>query len=458
MVTLGPKVTKDKVIQGCMRMRNLGHGQSIVFCAPPEVDRYIRKGENIDSSRSIQVADVLSWAMTNTCADIQNHIPNWVEQGVYYRKRRDGSGHAESSARIDAGMLKTSWLEPAARTLDEMYGLDMTKVKSSNDKDIPSDMQVRLKLLGITEVSSEAMAEEQEREVNHELEEESQIERPPKISAAAHKLAEEVRNFVRRGVISASSEVFLPLMAPISSVAVAVPSSPKKKKKQKPQIQTHIQIQIQSHIPWAKQLLCTRDFLTVTAVGNEKTSLTEFLRPVNWIVSRICEDGSTMLVVMSPYEVNALLDEIRQSKFVRLHVYAPRTIESMKPFDLSFYCIPAVESEPTTLVTLNNNIGYQLNIWAGQLYLDNYESYLRLCLLLGLSSSESDNNTLIESDRFVPKEGRSKEMSAVCLFDKSPLPLLKVLFGLRRKGMSFQSTHMGKILQARLLTPKDFED
>ena len=114
--------------------------------------------------------------------------------------------------------------------------------------------------------------------------------------------------------------------------------------------------------------------------------------------------------------------------------------------------------EPMTPVTLNNDIGYQLNIWAGQLYLDNYESYLRLCLLLGLSSSESDNNTLIESDRFVPKEGRSQEMSAVCLFDKSPLPLLKELFGLRRKGMSFRSTHIGKILQARLLTPKDFED
>ncbi|KAF9472233.1 hypothetical protein BDN70DRAFT_887218 [Pholiota conissans] len=387
----------EYITPGCMRMRNLGHGQSIVFCAPPEVDRCIRKGENIDSSRSIQVADVLCWAMTNTCADIQDHIPNWVQQGVYYRKRRDGSGHAESSTRIDAGILKTSWLEPAARTLDEMYGLKMMKANASKDKDIPSDMQVRLKLLGITEVSSEAMAEEQEREVNHELEEESQIERPPEVPAAAHKLVEEVRNFVRRGVISAPSKVFLPLMASISSDAVTGPSSHKKKKKLKPRN------------PWAEQLLCTRDFLTVTATAKETTNLTDFLRPVNWIVSRICEDGSMMLVVMSPYE-------IRQSKFVRLH-----------PFDLSFYCIPAVEYEPMTPVTLNNDIGYQLNIWAGQLYLDNYESYLRLCLLLGISSSESDGNAHVQSDRF--------EMSAE-------------LFGLRRKGMSFRSTHMGKILQA----------
>ncbi|KAJ8583955.1 hypothetical protein M405DRAFT_708883, partial [Rhizopogon salebrosus TDB-379] len=41
-VTLGPKVTKDRLVQGCMRMRKLGHGQSIMFFAPPEVDRSIR--------------------------------------------------------------------------------------------------------------------------------------------------------------------------------------------------------------------------------------------------------------------------------------------------------------------------------------------------------------------------------------------------------------------------------
>ncbi|ETW75526.1 hypothetical protein HETIRDRAFT_423187 [Heterobasidion irregulare TC 32-1] len=34
VVTLGPKVTKDRLIQGCMRMRKLGNGQSVMFfCA-----------------------------------------------------------------------------------------------------------------------------------------------------------------------------------------------------------------------------------------------------------------------------------------------------------------------------------------------------------------------------------------------------------------------------------------
>ncbi|KAF8545715.1 hypothetical protein OG21DRAFT_1383420, partial [Imleria badia] len=41
-VTLGPKVTKDRLVQGCMRMRKLGHGHSVMFFAPLEVDQSIR--------------------------------------------------------------------------------------------------------------------------------------------------------------------------------------------------------------------------------------------------------------------------------------------------------------------------------------------------------------------------------------------------------------------------------
>ena len=64
----------------------------------------------------------------------------------------------------------------------------------------------------------------------------------------------------------------------------------------------------------------------------------------------------------------------------------------------------------------------------------------------------------MQSDRFVPEMGRIGEMEDVCLFNESPLTLLKMLFGLRRKGMSYQQTHMGKILHARLLSREDFEE
>ncbi|CUA77983.1 RNA replication protein [Rhizoctonia solani] len=68
LVTLGPKVTKDRLLQGCMRMRKLGHGQSVVFAAPPEIDAQIRKASPtpIQPDACINTLDILRWAMLKT--------------------------------------------------------------------------------------------------------------------------------------------------------------------------------------------------------------------------------------------------------------------------------------------------------------------------------------------------------------------------------------------------------
>jgi hypothetical protein len=414
-----------------MRMRKLGQGQSVVFCAPPEIDRRIREAERIADLDLVQVVDVLSWVMSNTCTDIEHHIPHWVQQGIDYHNRQTADC-AFLASEADDKVLQNAWLQPAARSLDEMYGLS-TNCSFDTVKDI-SAMQERLCTLGVTTVRDVRMEEEQEREVSHEVEQEQQIERPPKVPPAVHHLDEEVRRFVKQGTISIESNTFSPLMSPLRSEFDAL--GPQN--------------------PWSRQrqVLCTRDFMTTTKDRKEKSDITSYLRPVNWIVSHVLQDGSLIFVVMSPYEVNLLLEDIRASKYVCLHMYAPCTTRTMKPLDdLTFYCIPPTPSRNTSS---SLDVRCQLNIWAGQLYLDSYETYLYLCLLLGVSSSEEAGYSSVESDRFVPKKGRIREMVDVCLFDESPLALLQTLFGLRRKGMSYEQTHMGKILHARLISREDF--
>ena len=416
-----------------MRMRKLGYGQSVVFCVPPEVDRRIRVAEEIATSRSVCVIDVLSWVMSNTCSDIEHHIPHWVQQGVDYHKRQ--GGYTSSTSQADVELVKNAWLHPAARSLAELYGGTTNEFSSSTVSAIPA-MHERLKMLGVTTVRYAGMEEEQEREVSHEFECEQQLERPPRVPAAVHRLDEEVRHFVQQGTVRENSNIFFSLMSPLRSDSDT----------------------LNPQNPWSRQLLATRDFMTTTSHGKEKTSLTEYLRPVNWIVSCVLANGNMMLVVMTPYEVNNLLQDIRASKHVRLHMYAPRTIEGMKPFDdLTFYCVPPLSPRHIAFPSPSLDVRCQLNIWAGQLYLDEYETYLRLCLLLGVSSSESAGYSSLEIDRFVPRRGRIGEMVDVCLFNESPLTLLKTLVGLRRKGMSYQFTHMGKILHARLLLGEDFK-
>ena len=55
-----------------MRMRKLGHGHSVMFFAPLEVDLAIRAvvGKN-DPTTQVTSVDILCWAIHETWADIQ---------------------------------------------------------------------------------------------------------------------------------------------------------------------------------------------------------------------------------------------------------------------------------------------------------------------------------------------------------------------------------------------------
>lgn len=95
-VTLRASVTKDRLVQGksanplvivtdfraaCMRMRKLGKGQSVVFCVPEEIETKILTCTFKPDNASIDVLDVLSWAISETCVDVSRSMPLWAAQG-----------------------------------------------------------------------------------------------------------------------------------------------------------------------------------------------------------------------------------------------------------------------------------------------------------------------------------------------------------------------------------------
>lgn len=105
---------------------------------------------------------------------------------------------------------------------------------------------------------------------------------------------------------------------------------------------------------WSLPLLATQDFLTTTTRARYPK---DFIRPVTWIVSA----GTTYMIVLSPYEVNELLPEIRANNSdgrVQLHTYAPRTMQDVKTFELlDFHTIPraprAAGWDPKDITQLN---------------------------------------------------------------------------------------------------------
>ncbi|KAG8692408.1 hypothetical protein FRC11_003631 [Ceratobasidium sp. 423] len=185
------------------------------------------------------------------------------------------------------------------------------------------------------------------------------------------------------------------------------------------------------------------------------------MRPVNWVVSA----PSDVRVVLSPHEVNELLPMIRKSSVVRLHVYAPRVSLSMLSFsNLEFYSVPPLPKGHLRSGGLPP-ARVQLGLFAGQLYLSSYEEYRLLCAVLGLfvRSGNEDPSIEVESDGFIKPENRRQPFRlrlqySSCKFNNTPIPALKDLVGLRRKGMKYLLTHVGKILHSRSLTPEDFQE
>ncbi|KAI9446786.1 hypothetical protein H4582DRAFT_2167559 [Lactarius indigo] len=263
---------------------------------------------------------------------------------------------------------------------------------------IPS-LRDRLDRYEVTQLTDSGMAEEQERGVDYELEREYQLERPLKVLPATHIIHDDLLAFFRTGKLPEHSTHIVPLFAP-----------------------TDIDQALDSMTDWSPSPLATADFATTTEYSSGK-SLTDYLRPVNWVVSSGSGENY-VAIVMSPYEANELLPVIRKSDKVRLHIYASRVTASMRSFsELTFHTIP---ESPAGAWTAPAYIRTELNLFSGQLYFDNKEV-----------------------DGFVCQPHRTGGNSP---FSVSVTSTFKELTGFRRKGMSYNRTHLGQVLDARPLS------
>jgi hypothetical protein len=303
--------------------------------------------------------------------------------------------------------------------------------KISSETNYTPALCERIEWLGCSRLVNVRMAEEQEREVNHEVEPEystgGKHPRPLRVQPAGHVIHADIREFIETGKLPESPTHISPLLAPVSMAEA-----------------------LDLATEWSPSPFATADFAT-TIHGSCGMGLTEYLRPVNWILSSGTGKDS-IVVVISPYEANALLPAIRESNKVRLHMYAPRVTYSMHSFsDLTFYSIP---SSPATPWSAPAHIRTLLNLFAGQLYFDSTNEYESVCVLLALSVAHP-GATYIGRDGFVPPKHRTGKDSP---FTRSMIPVMNKLIGLRLKGMDYSRTHLGQILNGQPLSEKALWD
>jgi hypothetical protein len=424
-----------------MRMRKLGHGHSVLFCAPLEIQRKLGKLARVDHSRKdIEVRDVILWCIDQTCVTYRKLVPVWAKQGVSYQKRFVAWTKLWKSS---VKLFPQDVLEKEAKTLQEHYGFERSNTNKISGYH-PAKQYRRIQFKQIEEKCSSVDVEsfrgapmleeqeqeqEQERELHHEIERDQDNQRPPRAGAVQHSFCEELKHFVQKGMLPKEHPCFIPAFQILSTTSANGCDVP----------------------CWSPKLLVTSDFAQV--VDGQYKETDNFLRPVNWVVSSLIDP--TFLVIMSPYEVNKLLPEIVRSRSVILHMYSPRVTKDTPSFEgLTFCATPSPPMPWSPGVSLVD----QLNIFAGQLYFRNYEAYARVCGFLGLCLNDTDprNADLIASDGFVDKRNRQLLRMPGSPFSRSPVLPLRLLLGIRRKGHSYLSTHMGQILHGRPLLTEDF--
>lgn len=442
-VTLGASLTKDRLVQACMRMRKLGKGQSVVFCIPEEIQVKIMECTSKAAPTDINVSDVLAWAVKETCEDLSRCIPLWASQGQRYEKHKNllrGTATTKEDAE--------GFLEDEAQTLESRYRYRSpasdtnTRTWGETNENIGMIKQ-RFREFGLTTSSSVTLQEEQERELAPEVEEERQIERPAPAEPEQHTLDKDLKRLVDEGTFVKNSSTFIPAFQAVKDVSATKSFNVEQ---------------------FPTDLLVTQDYIRnvkrPVQLPSKPFVSDSYHKPIQWILSVVTSRSSSRtktqanlkkaaaLVIISPIEADQLLEQIRNSSYATLHIYAPRSNNTYKSLDdLSLYTIgrPFNPDLPRNLIT-------QLNLFAGQLYFQSYEEYVETCKFLGLASVATLDGQIVQSDGFVvPPSGIWKLRDSPAMF------LKELVVNVRREGEGIDKTHLGRMLAGEILQESDFQ-
>ncbi|KAF8446832.1 hypothetical protein BGX38DRAFT_1093847 [Terfezia claveryi] len=479
VVTLGPKITKDKLVQACMRMRNLGYGQSVRFVAPPEVNRrildYSPKSRDRNIHNKIETKDILLWVMHETCIQTEQYLALWASHGIAYQTRHSAKEATESKSLME---MYSSSNEGKSNSLLRKIELKLNEYQLRSQKQELRGIKARCEDYRISSFRNTSLEELQEREVARSQEHQRKDPRPPlkEISTkpCAHELHPSLVQFIETSVRP------LPPNTPGSPFRTLVQTLE----------QTSFSNQIGKD-PWTSRILTTVDFsrslvlksgapISEPPAGPE----TDFpLQPVTWVMStRALHDSNHLiLIIISPFEANELLPSIRRSTSVNLHMYSPRMQNttvgifdlvpgSTPPFSNKHYC-HNIHPEMEQLMI-------QVNLYAGELFFSSYEMYRKTCAFLGICdmSKEQPTPSSMECQR-PPADIRAGKLDIAHSGDEDTRVsgnkgemvtthsaqsktnrwgFLKDLVKLRARGVLTKHSHMGSLLRGKILQEEEY--
>ncbi|KAG2451920.1 hypothetical protein HYH02_003695 [Chlamydomonas schloesseri] len=321
LLTLGPRVCKDKLMQAAGRLRQLGRGQALCFAATTDIATHVVEyaaaaGAGSASSAASSAAgpsavDVLAWVMGNTVGANLHGVAQWAAQGLHFASTM---GAPERS------------VQPEVLGLQELYAGSKAP-HPVGEVVVAAAKQARLRCIagsGDTTSAAKALADgggvaaatktiaELERlaarygeghsvragsgadeECERELEQEEEEEQEREKQAPKQQPAPEIDWSYRHALgVTSLEQLQAPAAGMLQPLGKAVA-----------QLDSLDSAQPMSAVPWSDKVHVSRNYLNSIADLPPGQPLNEYLRPVGWLL--VLADGA--VVLLSEREADQLL-------------------------------------------------------------------------------------------------------------------------------------------------------
>jgi hypothetical protein len=297
LVTLGPKMTKDKLMQGLGRLRMLDRTQSLILVGSDDVTNQICQRNSITRDL-ISPGAVIQWVIENTLHGIRDGLVEWGLQGAHYcHTHRDHGPIAvveEFSCRefyAERNFFNSSLALYKTRlgSLLKMLGGQQQSLSLSPMKMEDYLTSIQERIIEYDEPTSTLFSTNFEQECERELEQNKETEVETQIQIIHQTPAEEKEwNYSLVSRWKTEDYLLNDVIMPLAEV-----------------LQTHVEFQTLCGITWPTNLYCTRNFiycLSTTAAEPSCRKLNNYLRPVDALLC-VGQD----IILISERELNCLL-------------------------------------------------------------------------------------------------------------------------------------------------------
>ncbi|XP_065673116.1 uncharacterized protein LOC124819357 isoform X2 [Hydra vulgaris] len=409
-VTLGEGLTKDRLVQACMRMRMLGNGHRVYFYASRDVHISI-VNQMITCDKIPETPDILKWAISNSCNAIRDGFLHWSLQGLRYATKEAvefsifKNKMRKKSLNIDSlQKLGYRCSEDEVINLESFYG--GTRSLETVPKIVQNSLNKRVIFFTenneatktfvetITSIGenivfrcnqyvseykrfASILNEEQERELEAELEEERQVNRPIRQNPHKPNLSKEIVELVKTGNINHEGLVdILPINKIFQNTDRILKLTP-----------------INCLSP---SFMVSKEF---TMVIKDTKRGDEFLFEISWVIVVSPKNNSDhdTYILISSYEANELIPMFRlinKNCGIRLHMFAPRLRRDQNILiNQNSLALPHSENK-----LLDDSFIAQLNVLAGGLFFSTKDEEDAYSNFLGIFQNSSDKNDVSETD------------------------------------------------------------